>query len=151
MGARHQAAAVEQWRAEQEAARRHRIQQVRARAERHDGDWQPPTSRAVQRLVAEARVRIANGPVTDDGDEQDLAAGAGTAPLALSDLTQEQITEMRAMAYAEYMAGQTTHLMAAYDLLGPAAAQYIYGADLVREVLKLARSARSTLTTLGQA
>ncbi|MFE5492617.1 hypothetical protein ACFQ7Z_22080 [Streptomyces virginiae] len=31
-----------------------RIQQVRARAERFDGDWDAPTSRAVQRRVDEA-------------------------------------------------------------------------------------------------
>ncbi|MFD7408669.1 hypothetical protein ACFV7R_39880 [Streptomyces sp. NPDC059866] len=39
--------AVARWRGAQEAARRHRIQQVRARGERFDGDWEAPTSRSV--------------------------------------------------------------------------------------------------------
>ncbi|MFJ4858604.1 hypothetical protein [Streptomyces sp. NPDC088730] len=38
----------------QEAARRNRIQQVRARSERFEGDWDAPNSQAVRRLSRRA-------------------------------------------------------------------------------------------------
>lgn len=50
--------AVEQWRAAQEAERRHRIEQVRARAEQHTRACQPPVSRAVQRALETAITQV---------------------------------------------------------------------------------------------
>ncbi|WP_099505176.1 helix-turn-helix domain-containing protein, partial [Streptomyces sp. HG99] len=50
--------AIERWRGAQEAARRDRIRQVRARTERYEGDWQAPVSRSVQREVEAAFAQV---------------------------------------------------------------------------------------------
>ncbi|MCX4821879.1 hypothetical protein OG883_18710 [Streptomyces sp. NBC_01142] len=55
---------------------------------------------------------------------------------------------MRATGLGEFMAGDTTLIMTTFDTLGPAAAEHIYGADLVRRARKLASS--SSLMTIGR-
>lgn len=66
------AATIEQWRGAQEAARRHRNQQVRARTERYEGDWDAPSSRVVQHEVEAAFAKVreaANGGRHQDQDD----------------------------------------------------------------------------------
>lgn len=46
------------------------------------------------------------------------------------------------------MAGDTTLVMTTYDALGPAAAEHVVGADLVRRARKLAST--SSLMTVGR-
>lgn len=68
--------AVEQWRAAQEAERRHRIEQVRARAEQHSRACRPPVSRAVQRELetAIAEVRALDNAGRHTGEVLDAGA-----------------------------------------------------------------------------
>ncbi|MFI0742686.1 transcriptional regulator [Streptomyces sp. NPDC021100] len=138
--------AVEQWRGAQEAARRHRIQQVRVRAERYDGDWDAPSSRAVRRQVDEA-----------------LAAVFAPKPQAVSPETEETLPEVsgvegleddvlaqaRAEARQRLMVGDTSLITVAVDAMGRETAEQLYGPDLVRRALQLASGARSSLMTYG--
>ncbi|TVL88513.1 hypothetical protein CD790_31055 [Streptomyces sp. SAJ15] len=143
--------AVEEWRGAQEAARRYRIEQVRARRERYDSDWQPPASQALHRQVdhAFAQVReIANG-----GREaaQSSAAEAALPQLSgLQDLSRQDIEASRQDAWGRLMLGDTSPITVAIDSMGRAAAEYLYGADLVRRAMQLASGARSSLMTIGR-
>ncbi|WP_172387109.1 hypothetical protein [Streptomyces sp. MNP-20] len=88
------AGAAEQWRGAQEAARRDRIQQVRARAERYDGDWDAPASRAVQRQVDEAfAVAFGPKPQLAGPDAEALPAVSG-----VEDLEDDVVDQARAEA-----------------------------------------------------
>lgn len=138
--------AVEQWRGAQEAARRHRIQQVRARTERYDGDWDAPTSRAVQRQVNEA--------FTAAFDPKPRAAAPDTEALpevsGVDGLEDDVVAEARAEARQRLMVGDTSLITVAVDAMGRETAEQLYGADLVRRALQLASGARSSLMTYGR-
>ncbi|MFH0246170.1 winged helix-turn-helix domain-containing protein [Streptomyces sp. HK10] len=130
--------AVNRWREDVEAARRARIRQVRARAERYDGDWQAPRSAAVRRLVAEA---FAPRP------EAHTAAETLPALDGPQDLTVEELQAMRDAAWAEYMQGDTALVTSAVEAFGRPAAEAMYGLDLVQRALHLSRrSPRMSLT-----
>lgn len=137
--------AVAQWRGAQEAARRHGIQQVRARTERFEGDWEAPSSRAVARQVEEAFAQVreaANG-----GRQQDQAPGA-EGPDEAQGLTEQQIAEMQEQARGELRRGETDLIDLAVDAMGPEAAERLYGEDLMRRARQLASAARSSLMTI---
>ncbi|MFF4227450.1 winged helix-turn-helix domain-containing protein [Streptomyces abikoensis] len=133
--------AVEQWRGAQEAARRHRIQQVRARTERYEGDWDLPSSRAVQREVeaAFAQVREAanGGRQGQDGVVEDQAAGL--------EPSEEELNGLRARAAGELMRGETTLITS----LDPETALRVFGERLVRRARQLESGFRSSLMTYG--
>nr|WP_024126501.1 helix-turn-helix domain-containing protein [Streptomyces sp. FR1]AHE39120.1 Hypothetical protein pFRL3_343 [Streptomyces sp. FR1] len=131
--------AVAQWHAAEEAARRHRIQSVRQRNERFDGDWQAPRSAAVQRMVAEAIAATAT-PSTPGEALPDLAGP--------QDLTAEELQVMRQTAWAEFMHGDTSLVTSAVEVFGRDAAESMYGTALVQRVLGL--SGHSTLMSLGR-
>nr|WP_234312846.1 transcriptional regulator [Streptomyces sp. NRRL F-5065] len=134
--------AVEQWRGAQEAARRHRIQQVRARTERYEGDWDAPASRAVRREVeaafAQVREAASGGRRQDHGDVADNQA------LALEPSEQE-LAELRAAAAGELMRGETTLIRS----LDPEMALRIFGERLVRRADQIEDGSRSSLMTYG--
>ncbi|MGI5262475.1 transcriptional regulator [Streptomyces angustmyceticus] len=146
--------AVEQWRAGQEAARRERIQQVRARQERFEGDWQAPTSRAVQRQVdaAFAAVREAASGRTPTAGGQKPAAGGDEAPELHSGLAgpdQDEVARARAEARQRLALGDTELIEVAIAAMGPEAAEQLYGPKLLRRAQQLATGFRSTHMTLG--
>ncbi|MER5974601.1 transcriptional regulator [Streptomyces sp. NPDC002055] len=139
--------AVEQWRGAQEAARRDRVQQVRARTERYDGDWHAPSSRAVQEEVEAAFAQVrdaANGGRHQDqddvADDQDLEA----------ELSEQELAQLRADAWGQLMEGETDLVMTAVNSLGPPAAERIYGAELVHRARQIASGSRSSLMTYGR-
>lgn len=137
--------AVDQWRGAQEASRRHSIQQVRARTERFEGDWEVPSSRSVQYQVEEAFALVreaANG-----GRHPDQAPGTED-PCAAQGLTDQQIEEMRDRAQSELMQGQTDLIILAVDSMGHEAAERVYGADLLRRARQLTSAAHSSLMTI---
>ncbi|WDM16458.1 transcriptional regulator [Streptomyces lavenduligriseus] len=139
--------AVEQWRGAQEAARRHRIQQVRARTERYDGDWHAPTSRAVRSEVEAAFAQVreaANGGRHQDQDDvaDDQALEA--------ELSQQELAQLRADAWGQLMAGETDLVMTAVNAMGRPAAERIYGAELVQRAHQIASGSRSSLMTYGR-
>lgn len=134
--------AIEQWRGAQEAARRHRIQQVRARSERYEGDWDAPTSRAVRNEVEAAFAQVreaANG-----GRRQDLGDVADDQALTLEPNEQE-LAELRATAAGELMRGETTLIRS----LDPEMSLRIFGERLVRRADQLEGGSRSSLMTYG--
>lgn len=131
--------AVAQWHAAAEAARRHRIQSVRQRSERFDGDWQAPRSVAVQRMVADA-IAAAAAPAAPAEALPDL-----TGP---RDLTDEELQVMRQTAWAEFMHGDTALVTSAVEAFGRATAESMYGTDLVQRALRL--SGHSALMSLGR-
>ncbi|MFC9431906.1 transcriptional regulator [Streptomyces sp. NPDC056987] len=140
------AAAIEQWRGAQEAARRHRIQQVRDRAERFEGDWDAPTSRAVHREVdaALAQVRdVANGGRHQAPDDTAHDQALGAEP------SEQELAELRAVAWGQYMAGQTDLVMTAVHAMGPDAATRLYGTDLVQHARRIASGSHSSWMTYG--
>ncbi|WP_333744040.1 transcriptional regulator [Streptomyces ardesiacus] len=138
--------AVEQWRGAQEAARRHRIQQVRARTERYEGDWDAPTSRAVQRQVDEAfAASFRPKPRAAAPDTEALPEVSG-----VSGLEDDVVAEARAEARQRLMVGDTSLITVAVDAMGRETAEQLYGADLVRRALQLASGARSSLMTYGR-
>ncbi|MFH8500689.1 transcriptional regulator [Streptomyces coeruleorubidus] len=136
--------AVEQWRGAQEAARRHRIQQVRARTVRHDGDWEAPASRAVQREVEAAFAQVSE--VASGGRRQDDADDDQATPLELS---EQERDGLRPTAWGQLMRGETDLIIGTLNVMGPEAAERIYGADLVRRARQLASAARSSLMTIN--
>lgn len=140
------AAVVEQWRGAQEAARRHRIQQVRARTERFEDDWNPPSSRAVQRQVEEAFAQVRT-VASGGGLDQDVAA---EQPDAVEGLGEQELKELRAAAAGELMRGNTGLITTAIDAMGREAAESVYGERLVHRALQLASAARSSLMTYGR-
>ncbi|GGP83939.1 hypothetical protein FHS33_006671 [Streptomyces calvus] len=138
--------AVEQWRGAQEAARRHRIQQVRARTERYEGDWDAPTSRAVQRQVNEAfAASFRPKPQAAAPDTEALPEVSG-----VDGLEDNVVAEARAEARQRLMVGDTSLITVAVDAMGRETAEQLYGADLVRRALQLASGARSSLMTYGR-
>ncbi|CAL9672337.1 hypothetical protein SUDANB43_07470 (plasmid) [Streptomyces sp. enrichment culture] len=137
--------AVEQWRGAQEAARRHRIQQVRARTERYEGDWDAPTSRAVRREVEAAFAQVREAATGGRHHDQAPATDDQREPQGLAD---PQIDQMRAQAQGELMRGETDLIELTVDSMGPEAAERIYGADMMRRARQLASAARSSLMTI---
>ncbi|KMS82822.1 hypothetical protein ACZ91_56485 [Streptomyces regensis] len=138
--------AVDQWHGAQEAARRHRIQQVRARTERYDGDWDAPTSCAVRRQVDEA-FAAAFGPkphaVVPNTEALPEVSG-------VDGLEDDVVAEARAEARQRLTVGDTSLITVAVDAMGRETAEQLYGADLVRRALQLASGARSSLMTYGR-
>ncbi|MFB6881251.1 transcriptional regulator [Streptomyces noursei] len=130
---------ISDWRQATEAARRGRIQQVRARAERYDGDWQAPRSAAVRRLVTEAFT-----------PNCEAHAGAEALPAlgGPQDLTGQELRVMRDSAWAEFLQGDTALVTSAVRAFGRPVAESMYGVDLVQRVLRLSR--RSSLMSLGR-
>ncbi|MEU5583071.1 hypothetical protein ABZ791_36360 [Streptomyces huasconensis] len=63
-------------------------------------------------------------------------------------MNEQDVADMRATGWGEFMAGDTTLVITTYDALGPAAAVHIFGADLVRRARKLASG--SSLMTVGR-
>ncbi|WP_434600188.1 transcriptional regulator [Streptomyces sp. A5-4] len=134
--------AIEQWRGAQEAARRHRIQQVRARTERFEGNWDAPTSHRVQREVEAAFAQVretANGGRRQDQDHSSDDQAAGLEP------SEQELAGLRASAEGELMRGETT-LITSMD---QDMAVRIYGERLVRRALQIERASRSSLMTYG--
>ncbi|WP_327169899.1 helix-turn-helix domain-containing protein [Streptomyces subrutilus] len=111
----------------------------KARHQEWEAAWQAPRSMAVRRMVAEAFAP----------QEQPSGKGESLPELGgVEDLSPEDVADMRATGWGEFMAGDTTLVMTTYDALGPAAAVHIFGADLVRRARKLASS--SSLMTVGR-
>lgn len=137
--------AIEQWRGAQEAARRHRIQQVRARTERYEGDWDAPTSHAVRSEVEAAFTKVRDAATGGRHHDQAPAADGLHESQGLAD---PQIDQMRAQAQGELMRGETDLIELTVDSMGPKAAERIYGADMMRRARQLANAARSSLTTI---
>ncbi|MEW2577726.1 helix-turn-helix domain-containing protein [Streptomyces syringium] len=114
----------------------------RAEKSRHqewEGTWQAPRSMAVRRMVAEAFAPQAQP--SDQGESLPELGG-------VEDLSEQDVADMRATGWGEFMAGDTTLVKTTYDALGPAAAVHIFGADLVQRARKLASS--SSLMTVGR-
>ncbi|MEU5756733.1 helix-turn-helix domain-containing protein [Streptomyces sp. NPDC047829] len=135
--------AIEQWRGAQEAARRHRIQQVRARTERFEGDWDAPTSQAVRRHVNEVFTAVFHPqPAPEEEAMLELSDVSG-----VEDLEAAELAQTRAEARERLMAGDTSLITVAVDAMGRDTAEQLYGADLVHRALQLASGARSSLMT----
>ncbi|MFH8470355.1 transcriptional regulator [Streptomyces sp. NPDC017991] len=141
--------ATERWRGAQEAARRDRIRQVRARTERHEGDWEVPSSRAVQLEVEAAFAQVQVREVAIGGRSQDQ-----DQVLSVDDRCEEpgladpQIDQMRDQARGELRRGVTDLIDVAVDSMGPETAERLYGKDLMRRARQLASAARSSLMTI---
>lgn len=141
-------AAVEQWHDAQEVRRRHRIEQVRAERERQDGAWETPFDAALKREIDTAFAHVSHvarnnlhPPVATDVDQP---AQVGADPFEISD---EERTEMRDQARAQLRLGTPDLIEDTIHALGTAAAQHLFGEDLVRRAEQLASFARSSLTT----
>lgn len=137
------AAAVEQWRGAQEAARRHRIQQVRARTERYEGDWEAPASRAVQREVEAAFAQVRDAANGGRHQDQDVDAESSVP-------TETEMAQLCQEAEQRLAVGDTSLITVAIDAMGREAAERVYGERLVRRALQLEGSFRSSLMTIGQ-
>ncbi|WP_055546846.1 helix-turn-helix domain-containing protein [Streptomyces kanamyceticus] len=131
--------AADRWHAAQEAARLHRIESVRRDREQRDGDWRPPVSTAVQRLVADAFAAV----TPQHGIGEDLPEVAGP-----QDLTAEELQVMRNAARGSFMSGDTGLVMCALEAFGRPTAEALYGPDLVERAIKLADG--SSLMVLGR-
>lgn len=147
--------AIEQWRGAQEAARRHRIEQVRTRTERYDGDWAMPTSYHVQQDVAAAfaKVReVATGGRAALTDHQNLVPETESMPIGsgVQGLQDDEIVQARNDARQRLMMGDTSPITVAVDTLGREEAEQLYGPALVRRGMQLACGARSSLMTYGR-
>ncbi|MFH8978036.1 winged helix-turn-helix domain-containing protein [Streptomyces sp. NPDC017890] len=134
--------AVERWRDAQEAARRHRIEQARARTERYEGDWDAPTSRAVQRKVKAAFADIRKAAGGGRRQDQDHVAGDQAAGL---EPDEQELAELRATAAGELMRGETALITS----LDPKTALRVYGERLVHRARQLESGFRSSLMTYG--
>ncbi|MEU7384147.1 MULTISPECIES: helix-turn-helix domain-containing protein [unclassified Streptomyces] len=110
-----------------------------ARHQEWEGAWQAPRSMAVRRMVDEAFA-----PQTQPSGQGKALPELG----GVEDLSPEDLAEMQATGWGEFMQGDTTLVMTTYDALGPAAAVHIFGADLVQRARKLASS--SSLMTIGR-
>ncbi|MGR4884006.1 transcriptional regulator [Streptomyces sp. LARHCF249] len=143
------ATAVAQWPTAEGRARAVQAYRDSRRAEqaRHrewEGQWQAPRSESVRRLVAQAFIPRQQQPA-DDARGEVLPAQTG-----IDDLDQEQQRELRVMARGEFARGETTLVIGAVDTFGQAAAERLYGADLVRRALRLTSGRRSSLMALGK-
>ncbi|RSS34794.1 transcriptional regulator [Streptomyces sp. WAC05858] len=136
------AAVVEDWRGAQEAARRHRIRQVRARTERYEGDWRAPSSRAVQREVEAAFAQVRDAALGGRHQGQDVPAEPSTP-------TEAEIAQLLQEAEQRLAAGDTSLIAMAVEAMGREAAERIYGGRLVRRALQLEVCSRSSLMTVG--
>ncbi|MFE2383162.1 helix-turn-helix domain-containing protein [Streptomyces misionensis] len=115
----------------------------KARHQEWEGAWQAPRSMAVRRMVAEA-FALQSRP-----QEQPCGQGESLPELVgVEDLSSEDLAAMRSTGWGEFMAGDTTLVLSTYDVLGPAAAVHIFGADLVQRARKLASG--SSLMTVGR-
>ncbi|MEY9997460.1 DNA-binding transcriptional ArsR family regulator [Streptomyces sp. V4I8] len=139
------AEAVARWRGAQEAARRDRIQQVRAQRERFEGDWEAPSSHVVTRQVAQAFAQVRE--VANGGRRQDQAPSVGDQ-CGDPGLNDPQVEQMREQALGELMRGVTDLIDLAVDSMGPEAAERLYGAPLMRRARQLASAAHSSLMTI---
>ncbi|WP_307813684.1 transcriptional regulator [Streptomyces sp. N35] len=138
--------AVAQWHAAQEAARRHRIQQVREQAERLEGAWQAPTSPAVQREVTAAfTAAFSPSQPAAVSDTEALPVLSG-----IEDLDPAEIARDRAEAWQRLRGGDTDLITGAIDSMGHDIAEHLYGTALVHRALQLAHGARSALMTYGR-
>ncbi|MFB8443591.1 winged helix-turn-helix domain-containing protein [Streptomyces niveus] len=138
------AAAIEEWRGAQEAARRHRIHQVRARNERFEGNWTAPASHTVRREMEAAFDQVRETATGNRHQDQDHVADDGQG--ADLELSEQALADLRATAVGELMGGETTLITS----LEPDMAVRIFGADLVRRAKQLAGGARSTNMTYGR-
>ncbi|MGW2109082.1 transcriptional regulator [Streptomyces sp. NPDC001948] len=132
------ASAIEQRRGAQEAARRHHIEQVRARRERYEGDAVLPTTPALQQQLADACAQVretANG-----GRHHDHAATASSP-----ELSEQELKELRAVAWGELMRGETTLITSMKQDM----AVSLFGEHLVRRALQIDSGSRSSLMTYG--
>ncbi|MGI5451490.1 transcriptional regulator [Streptomyces sp. CA-243310] len=114
-----------------------------ARHQEWEGRWQAPISESVRRLVAESIPR--QQQPANDAQGEVLPAQTG-----IDDLDQEQQRELRVMARGEFARGETTLVMGAVDTFGRAAAERLYGADLVQRALRFTSGSRSSLMALGK-
>ncbi|WP_258177290.1 helix-turn-helix domain-containing protein [Streptomyces solincola] len=113
----------------------------KARHQEWEGDWTPPRSESVRRLVADA--------FAPQQPQYDLPGGQQDAGEAIPDVPgEEELKELRAVAWQEFMLGRPDQVVTTLDALGPAAAEQIYGADLVRRVRKLISG--TSLMTVGR-
>ncbi|MER7316504.1 helix-turn-helix domain-containing protein [Streptomyces halstedii] len=144
------AAAVTRWVSAQEAARRHRIEQVRDRRERYDGDAVLPTDPALQQQLADACDRVrqnaATGPQPQNAPEHEVLPQVS----GVRDLQDAEVAQARAEAQERLMLGDTSLLTLAVDTMGRPAAEQLYGTDLVLHALRLENGARSPLMTYGR-
>jgi len=134
--------AIEQWRGAQEAARRERIRQVRARTERYEGDWQAPVSRSVLREVEAAFAKVRGLSHGGRHQDQDHASDGQDVPLEMS---EQERKDLVATARGELMRGETTLITSMH----PDAARQIFGERLVRRAKQLEQGFRSSLMTNG--
>ncbi|MFJ9412435.1 transcriptional regulator [Streptomyces sp. NPDC101393] len=143
--------AREQWRAGQEAARRERIQQVRARQERFEGDWERPDSPAVQRQVDDAFAAVRDIVAGRSGSARDEDFGEEQPEVqsGLAGLDEDEIARARAEASQHLALGDTEPIEVAIAAMGPEAAEQLYGPKLLRRAKQLATGFRSTHMTLG--
>ncbi|MFJ5680256.1 transcriptional regulator [Streptomyces sp. NPDC093097] len=143
--------ARQQWRAGQEAARRERIQQVRARHERFEGDWKRPDSPAVQAQVDAAFAAVRDilaghsGSARDEGFGEEQPAVHG----GVDGLDEVEIARSRAEANQRLALGDTDLIEDAVASMGPEAAERLYGRTLLHRARQLAAGSRSTLMTIG--
>ncbi|MEU9418392.1 helix-turn-helix domain-containing protein [Streptomyces sp. NPDC048272] len=114
-----------------------------ARHQEWEGHWQAPTSESVRRLVA-ASIPRQQQPADDTQGE------ILPEKTEIDDLDEEQRTGLRLMARDEFTRGETTLVMGAVDTYGPAAAERLYGADLVQRAIRLTSGSRSSLMALGK-
>lgn len=119
---------------------------VRARTERHEGDWQAPSSRSVQREVEAAFAQVRETVNGGRRQDQDHAAHGQAAPLELS---EQERDGLRATAWGQLMQGETDLITGTVNAMGLEAAEHIYGADLVHDAQRLASAARSSLMTIN--
>lgn len=113
----------------------------KARHREWEGDWTPPRSESVRRLVANA--------FAPQQPQYDLPDGHQDAGETGPDVPgEEELKELRTTAWQEYMLGRPDQVVMTLDTLGPAAAEQIYGADLVQRVRKLLSGTQ--LMTVGR-
>ncbi|MET9954508.1 hypothetical protein ABZ135_23600 [Streptomyces sp. NPDC006339] len=142
------AGVVEQSHRAEEARRRHRIAQVRAERERKDGAWESPADTALKHEIEAAFAHVnqvaRNSLHPQVANDLHQPAQVGADPFEISDAER---TEMRAQARAQLQLGSIDLIEDTIHALGAAAAQHIFGEDLVRRAEQLATFARSSLTT----
>ncbi|WP_406155520.1 helix-turn-helix domain-containing protein (plasmid) [Streptomyces sp. NBC_01023] len=114
----------------------------RAEQARHQewvGEWARPRSESVRRLVADA--------FTLNQQPYEVLGEAKPALNGVDDLRPQDMADMRAAAWGEFMAGETGLVTMTDDLLGRPAAVTIFGTELVQRALRLANG--SSLMSLG--
>ncbi|MGC5400768.1 helix-turn-helix domain-containing protein [Streptomyces sp. DT20] len=113
----------------------------KARHQEWEGDWTPPRSESVRRLVANA--------FAPQQPQYDVPVSHQDAGETGPDVPgEEELKEFRAVAWQEFMLGRPDQVVMTLDTLGPAAAEQIYGAELVRRVRKLLSGTQ--LMTVGR-